>query len=533
MIVESTSVSVSGLFQKQSQGQGGQRERFEQSLERAERQWQKPAKAASEHEAGKSRQRGGEGDGRTQEASKESEVSGGGADGSSQDSGSADEKAKEGQSAAQQNQEDAAEEAKESQGAGQQNQEGAAEKEEEGDERKQQDRAEDEKARKDRPKEEGEDERKRPDEESEGDEARMMDGRRRDGEAAKAAASDPEAKPAASDSKAKPEPDGRTRAHERQGSAERGRAAAEDVERERGRDGDRGERVNKQSGRPQQEQMLKGQPRQGQGQHVEGEGNPLLRGGSASGDGKKESHNQEGRDGSSRQQMKAMLEALMSRQGGSTGQTGSSNVQGNAAALWQNAMQQAQGQQTPDASQNASPQSSANTGAAGQGVASANLANTSALIDGPDGDLNAARLARGLQNAVNQRGGGMTLRLTPPEMGTVRIQMQMQGPTVSAQMHTETDGARQLLNQQLGQLRQVLESQGLSVERLSVQQMGNSSSSQGAMQQGTDQSQDDGRSRGGHQQRQHQGQRRDDREGDGRNGSRQSHAFEEWLNEEG
>ncbi|MEM1446476.1 MAG: flagellar hook-length control protein FliK [Planctomycetota bacterium] len=103
------------------------------------------------------------------------------------------------------------------------------------------------------------------------------------------------------------------------------------------------------------------------------------------------------------------------------------------------------------------------------------------LGEGPDA-LNEARLARGLKSALSQQGGSVTLRLTPPEMGTVRIQMQLQGTGVSAQFHAETQAAQRLLTQQLGQLRTALESQGLSVERLGVQSMsaGNASSFNGS-----------------------------------------------------
>ncbi|MEM7626408.1 MAG: flagellar hook-length control protein FliK [Planctomycetota bacterium] len=118
--------------------------------------------------------------------------------------------------------------------------------------------------------------------------------------------------------------------------------------------------------------------------------------------------------------------------------------------------------------------------------------------------LNAARLSRGLNAAVNQQGGNITLRLTPPEMGTVRIQLNMQGGNISAQFHAETESARTLLSQQLGQLRTSLESQGLNVERLGVQAMNNSANSSSLQQQQNGQSQNqaeaDGRSRGGQQQ---------------------------------
>ena len=113
--------------------------------------------------------------------------------------------------------------------------------------------------------------------------------------------------------------------------------------------------------------------------------------------------------------------------------------------------------------------------------------------------LNAARLSRGLGAAVNQQGGNITLRLTPPELGTVRIQLNLQGNNVSAQFHAETDSARTLLNQQLSQLRQTLEGQGLNVERLGVQSLTNSTNTSGLQQQNDQQSQAeaDGRSRGG------------------------------------
>ena len=143
--------------------------------------------------------------------------------------------------------------------------------------------------------------------------------------------------------------------------------------------------------------------------------------------------------------------------------------------------------------------------------------------------LNGARVSRGLHNAVQQGGGSMTLRLTPAEMGTVRIQMQLQGATVSAQFHTETESARSMLHQQITQLRQALEGQGLSVERLTVQTMPTSSGSMaqhhGGQQQGqspTEQSPQDGRSRGftGHDQQ---------RGGDGQREQRQDREFENYF----
>ncbi|QDU33171.1 Flagellar hook-length control protein FliK [Poriferisphaera corsica] len=108
--------------------------------------------------------------------------------------------------------------------------------------------------------------------------------------------------------------------------------------------------------------------------------------------------------------------------------------------------------------------------------------------------LNMARVARGLQSAIHQNGGNLTLRLTPESMGTVRIQLQITGAQVNVQLHTEHESARSMLNQHISNLRQSLEHQGLSVERIGVQSMQNSSQSNTNSQ--SDMSQSDGRSRG-------------------------------------
>lgn len=131
----------------------------------------------------------------------------------------------------------------------------------------------------------------------------------------------------------------------------------------------------------------------------------------------------------------------------------------------------------------------------------------SAMNAADNDSLNSARLTRGLANAVQQRGGAVTMRLTPPEMGTVRIQMQITGTSVSATFHAESASAQTLLTNQLAQLRSALESKGMSVERLTVQPLAATSSTNNAnqsqnqsdtQQQGQNQQQSagDGRSRG-------------------------------------
>ncbi|MCX5661142.1 MAG: flagellar hook-length control protein FliK [Planctomycetota bacterium] len=112
-----------------------------------------------------------------------------------------------------------------------------------------------------------------------------------------------------------------------------------------------------------------------------------------------------------------------------------------------------------------------------------------------DLDANVARVARGLQTAVQQNGGAVTLRLDPPEMGVVRVLMEVRDGVTSVQFRTEKESAGVLLNQHMDSLRESLQRQGLSVERIDVQLMPKSQPADAPGQQ-WGQTPDDGRSRG-------------------------------------
>jgi flagellar hook-length control protein FliK len=130
----------------------------------------------------------------------------------------------------------------------------------------------------------------------------------------------------------------------------------------------------------------------------------------------------------------------------------------------------------------------------------------------------AQRVMRGLHAMINQKGGVMNMRLDPPELGSMRIQMVLQQGTVSAQFNVSTDQAQQLLNRNLNALKSALEARGLTVERLTVattQASDNASASrsdngagnsaqqqQAGSQQDAGQGMSRGRSDGGEQQRQ-------------------------------
>lgn len=92
----------------------------------------------------------------------------------------------------------------------------------------------------------------------------------------------------------------------------------------------------------------------------------------------------------------------------------------------------------------------------------------------------ASRVVRGLHTMLNHRGGSMTMRLDPPELGALKVQMTLRDGAVTAMFTAATAKAHSLLREHMGTLRASLESQGLTVERLSVQSMTTTTSGQNA-----------------------------------------------------
>lgn len=111
-------------------------------------------------------------------------------------------------------------------------------------------------------------------------------------------------------------------------------------------------------------------------------------------------------------------------------------------------------------------------------------------------DPNVARVARGLQNAIAQRGGSVTLRLQPPELGLVRIELAVANGAASVRFQADDESVRSLLSHQMSSLRHALERHGLSVERMDVQQAPASASPDRQGDGSPWNGQDNGRSRG-------------------------------------
>ena len=92
-------------------------------------------------------------------------------------------------------------------------------------------------------------------------------------------------------------------------------------------------------------------------------------------------------------------------------------------------------------------------------------------LDGAEGGPNRTipGVARGLDALSQQKGGTLLMRLDPPSLGQVKLEMTMNAGRVAVLMTAAADTAQSLLRNNLGMLRQALEDRGLAVERLTVE----------------------------------------------------------------
>ncbi len=80
------------------------------------------------------------------------------------------------------------------------------------------------------------------------------------------------------------------------------------------------------------------------------------------------------------------------------------------------------------------------------------------------------RVARAFQSAAD-RGGPVRLRLSPPELGSLRLEITVRNGAMSARMEAETSAARTLLLEGLPALRERLAQHDLTMERFDVDLM--------------------------------------------------------------
>jgi flagellar hook-length control protein FliK len=85
-------------------------------------------------------------------------------------------------------------------------------------------------------------------------------------------------------------------------------------------------------------------------------------------------------------------------------------------------------------------------------------------------DSNHEPIVTGVKAQLLPHGGSMQIRLDPPELGALKVMVEMRDGAMTATFQTSNEEATRLLSHSLNQLKHVLEGQGVNVERLQVQQ---------------------------------------------------------------
>ncbi|MEX0792820.1 MAG: flagellar hook-length control protein FliK [Pirellulaceae bacterium] len=87
------------------------------------------------------------------------------------------------------------------------------------------------------------------------------------------------------------------------------------------------------------------------------------------------------------------------------------------------------------------------------------------------------RVARAVESAPP--GQPVRIRLNPPELGALRIEIRIEQGTMTAKIEAETDVARQLLTENLPQLKDRLAESGISIEKFEIELLGKETSGEG------------------------------------------------------
>ncbi len=91
--------------------------------------------------------------------------------------------------------------------------------------------------------------------------------------------------------------------------------------------------------------------------------------------------------------------------------------------------------------------------------------------DSPASDPASAfdQIVLGLRGKIDAHNGKAEIRLDPPNLGTVRISVNLEHGNLTAQFQSSSDAVRDLLKSNMEKLKTVLESQGVTVDKLAVE----------------------------------------------------------------
>jgi flagellar hook-length control protein FliK len=81
---------------------------------------------------------------------------------------------------------------------------------------------------------------------------------------------------------------------------------------------------------------------------------------------------------------------------------------------------------------------------------------------------NIERIVRVVRSRISAERSHTVLRLAPPELGSLRLQLDLRGEALTLRVDTSTDLAHRLLSEDLDKLRHGLEASGIQLERIEV-----------------------------------------------------------------
>ncbi|MBN2583404.1 MAG: flagellar hook-length control protein FliK [Planctomycetes bacterium] len=102
-----------------------------------------------------------------------------------------------------------------------------------------------------------------------------------------------------------------------------------------------------------------------------------------------------------------------------------------------------------------------------------------------DAEEQVERIVRVMRASISRGGSRVNMRLDPPELGQLRIQMQIRNGEMVARFETQTDSARNWVHSQLGSLREALAGQNIRLVQASVENRGPGSEQTGGQAGGT------------------------------------------------
>lgn len=97
---------------------------------------------------------------------------------------------------------------------------------------------------------------------------------------------------------------------------------------------------------------------------------------------------------------------------------------------------------------------------------------------------NVDRIVTSVRGEIATKGGTMQIRLDPPSLGAINVQISIDDGVMSASLQTNNDEATRLLSHNLAQLKSQLESAGVTVDRIQVKQAAPSEQSSNSNSQG-------------------------------------------------